>query len=334
MPSEEKNNTRKNKEGKKKDAKKKVHRNLSVTINQEELATDNELKANIVFAKACLFAGFSSLLCLLLNEIGVFQVDPVVMRICCIASAVLLFVPFITIFIVHGGDKWVKYLIVTDSLLVIILLYSVLSYRVAILWSFPLVASVMYFDKKFMNFVTFISIPAITLGHYLAVTLLCSEDDPLRTLEAAMLRGALPRCILFLAIAYAARQITKRTYRMLKNSVDYSHEIARMTSGIQMVMDQTQSLMDTRDIKALASTMAPGVSSLLASMLEMDQNQKLNGVVGLLDANKFCTVDCDGNVVDICRDLGDEIGFEFNNARFKFSKHVNNAVSHIELREG
>lgn len=330
MPSEEKKKNKK----KKKDVKRKVYKNLDINLKQGELMNDNALKSNRLFAKICLFAGFLALFCLLLNEVGIFVIDPVIMRICCIASAVLFFIPFTITFIARSNGEWVKYFMVTDILLVVIMLYSVLSYHVMILWVFPLVASILYFDRKLMNFITFFSVFAIILGHYLAATFLCLGDDPLRTVEAAMIYGALPRVILFLSIAYIARQVTKKAARMLKNTVDNSNEIGRMTSGIQMVMDQTQGLMNTRDIKSLASAMAPNISDLLCTMLELDPANAPNGVVGLLDGEQFCTVDSKGNEIDICRNLGDDIGFEFNNARFKFNKFVNNATSYAEIREG
>ena len=55
---------------------------------------------------------------------------------------------------------------------------------------------------------------------------------------------------------------------------------------------------------------------------------------GAPDGNQFYTIDSTGTPNNICRDLGDDIGFEFNNARFKFSKHVPDASSYCEVREG
>lgn len=326
MPSEDRK--------KKKENQKKTRRSLDINLEKGELMSSNEMKSNKLYAKICLFAGFLALFCLLLNEVGVFVIDPIIMRICCIASAILFFIPFVITFIAHSNGEWVKYFMVTNILLVVIMLYSVLSYHVMILWVFPLVSGILYFDRKLMNFVTFISVPAIILGHYLAATFLCLGDDPLRTVEAAMLYGALPCVILFLSIAYIARQVTKKASKMLSDTVDNSNEVGRMTSGIQMVMDQTQGLMNTRDIKSLAGAMAPNISHLLCSMLELDPNNAPNGVVGLLDGTQFCMVDSQGNEVNICRDLGDEVGFEFNNARFKFNKFINGATSYAEIREG
>lgn len=329
MPGENKNQQRNNK-----NAKKKIRRSLDINLEKSELMGNNEVKSNRLFAKICLFTGFLALFCLLLNEVGVFVIDPVIMRICCIASAILFFIPFIIAFVVRNNAGWVKYFMVTDILLVVIMLYSVLSYHVMILWVFPLVASTLYFDRKLMNFVTLMSVFAIVLGHYLAVTFLCLGDDPLRTVEAAMLYGALPRVILFLSIAYVSRQVAKKTSRMLSDAVDNSNEVGRMTNGIQMVMDQTQELMNTRDIKSLAKQMAPKISALLDSMLDSDESSVRNGIVGLLDGNKFYTVNAQGEETNVCRDLGDEVGFEFNNARFKFSKFIKDATSSAEVREG
>ena len=329
MPNEKKQ-IKKNK----KEAPKKVHGTLEINLEKGELMMNNEQRSNRLFAKICLFAGFLTLFCLLLNELGIFVIDPVLMRIVCIASAILFFIPFIITFVVRSKGTWVKYFMVTDIPLIIIMLYSVLSYHVMILWVFPLVAAVLYFDKRLMNFTTLISLIGIVIGHYLAATFLCLGDDPLRTVEAAMLYGALPRMILFLAVAYVARQVAKKSSKMLSDTVDNSNEVGRMTSGIQRVMDNTQGLMNTRDIKSLAKAMAPNISGLLSSMLELTSSETPNGIVSLLDGDKFYTVDNTGTPVNICRDLGDDIGFEFNNTRFKFSKFINDATSYAEEREG
>ena len=317
-----------------KNQKKKVHATLDINLEKGQLMADNELKSNKLFAKICLFSGFLALFCLLLNEIGVFVIDPVIMRICCIASALLFFIPFVIIFIVKSKGSWVKYFLVIDILMVVIMLYSVLSYHVMIMWVFPLVVSILYFDKKLMNFTIFTSVLSIVLGHYLAATFLVLGDDPLRTVQAAMLYGALPRVILFLSIAYIARQVSRKSAKMLLDTVDNSNEVGRMTGGIQKVMDQTQSLMNTRDIKSLARAMAPNIAALLESMLELDKGSVKNGIVGLLDGSQYYTVDTEGNPVNLCRDLGDEVGFEFCKARFKLNKFINGATSYAEVREG
>ncbi len=312
--------------------KKKVHGRLNINLSKSEFMSNNESRSNRLFGKICLFAGFLVLFCLILNEIGLFRIAPQIMRISCIASAILFFIPFILSYIFKQKGEWVKYFMITDILIVVIMLYSVLSYHVMILWLLPLVSSVIYFDKKLVNFATFTTIPAIILGHVLASKFLLLGDDPLRTVEAALLYGALPRIILFLSIAFVARQITKKASKMLSNAIENSNEIGRMTNGIQMVMNQTQHLMGTRDMDILAGRLGANLTDLLTLMLNPDR--KPTGAVGVLDGDHFYTVDSEGNPNNICRDLGDDIGFEFNSARFKLRKFVEGATSYAEGREG
>ena len=312
--------------------KKKVHGQLNINLSQSEFMSNNESRSNRLFGKICLFAGFLVLFCLVLNELGVFKIAPVIMRITCIASAILFFIPFVISYILKRTGEWVKYFMITDILIVVIMLYSVLSYHVMIMWLFPLVSSIIYFDKKLVHFTIFATIPAIVLGHYLTATFLLLGDDPLRTVQAAMLYGALPRVILFLSIAFVVRQVTRKASKMLSNAIENSNEIGRMTRGIQLVMSQTQDLMGTRDMHMLAGCLARNLSELLMLMLNPDSVP--HGTVGVLDGDHFYTVDVNGNPNNICRDLGDDIGFEFQNARFKFSKHVEGTTSYAEEREG
>lgn len=317
---------------KKKKKKQKAYGKLNINLSKDQFMTDNETKSNKLFGKICLFAGFLVLFCLILNEVGVFRIAPVIMRISCIASAILFFIPFVISYVLKRTGEWVKYFMITDILLIVIMLYSVLSYHVMIVWLFPLVCSIIYFDKRLVHFTEFTTIPAIVLGHYLACKFLLLGDDPLRTVEAAMLYGALPRVILFLAIAFVGRQVTKKASKMLSNAIENSNEIGRMTNGIQLVMSQTQNLMGIRDMRVLAGRMVTNLSDLLVLMLNPET--KPVGTVGVLDGDYFYTVDSNGNPNNICRDLGDEIGFEFNNARFKLNKRAENVTSYAEEREG
>ncbi len=321
-----------NKDTLKKKKKQKAYGKLNINLSKDQFMTDNETKSNKLFGKICLFAGFLVLFCLILNEVGVFRIAPVIMRISCIASAILFFIPFVISYVLKRTGEWVKYFMITDILLIVIMLYSVLSYHVMIVWLFPLVCSIIYFDKRLVHFTEFTTIPAIVLGHYLACKFLLLGDDPLRTVEAAMLYGALPRVILFLAIAFVGRQVTKKASKMLSNAIENSNEIGRMTNGIQLVMSQTQNLMGIRDMRVLAGRMVTNLSDLLVLMLNPET--KPVGTVGVLDGDYFYTVDSNGNPNNICRDLGDEIGFEFNNARFKLNKRAENVTSYAEEREG
>lgn len=317
---------------KKKDKKTKVHGSLEINTRKEDLMGNNESQSNRLFAKICLFAGFIALVCLTLNEFGIFKADPVIMRICCIASAVLFWMPFVVVFIARQKKSWVKYFMIINILVVVIMLYSVFSYHATLLLLFPLTASMVYFDRKLLRYTIGLSLLSIVLGHYLACMLLYMPNDPLRSVEAAMLYGALPGMIIFMLIAYVARQVTKKAYNMLIDAADNSAEVGRMTSGIQLVMKQTQTLMGTRDLHSLASLIANCLSDVLMSMLNLTEAPK--GTVGVLIGEEFYTVDSIGSPNDICRDLGEDIGFEFNNARFKFSKYVRDASSIAEVREG
>ncbi len=321
-----------NKDTLRKNKKKKVHGTLNINLSKTQFMNSNEARANRLYGKICLFAGFLVLLCLILNESGVFRIAPVIMRIICIASAILFFIPFVISYVLKKSGEWVKYFMITDILIVVIMLYSVLSYHVMMLWLFPLVSSIIYFDKKLVHFAIFTTIPAIVLGHYLAATFLLLGDDPLRTVKAAMLYGAFPRIIVFLPIAFIARQVARKASKMLSNAIENSNEIGRMTNGIQLVMSHTQGLMGTRDMTVLAGRLVANLGDLLELMLRPENRP--SGTVGVLDGDHFYTVDGDGNPNNICRDLGDDIGFEFNNARFRLSKHVEGATSYAEEREG
>ncbi len=318
----------------KKDKKKskKVHGNLGINLTRADLISENEQKANRLFSLVSLFASLVTMLCLGLNEWGIFVIDITIMRVTCITAAVLFLLPFIVVFILRRKKKWVKYFLVAIVLAISLLLYSVLSYHVMMIWLLPLVISLIYFDKKLLDITIKFTSLSIIIGHLIACKLLVIVDDPLRDVKAAMLYGALPRVIIFLVIAMVGWQVINKSSDIFDYAIDNSKEIGRMTDGIQLVMKQTQTLMGTRDMHSLASLIANSISDGLMSMLHLTEVPA--GVVGLLVGEEYYTVDSIGTPNNVCRDLGDEIGFEFNNARFKFQKFVRDASSVAEVREG
>ena len=84
-----------NKDTLKKKKKKKAHGTLNINLSKSEFMSNNEARSNRLFGKICLFAAFMVLFCLILNEVGVFRIVPAIMRISCIASAILFFIPFV-----------------------------------------------------------------------------------------------------------------------------------------------------------------------------------------------------------------------------------------------
>ena len=86
----------------------KIHGSLGINLTRADLINENELKANRLFSLVCLFAGLATMLCLGLNECGVFVIDIVTMRIACIAATVLFVIPSIVVFVLKRKKPWVK----------------------------------------------------------------------------------------------------------------------------------------------------------------------------------------------------------------------------------
>ena len=100
---------------KKKKKKQKAYGKLNINLSKDQFMTDNETKSNKLFGKICLFAGFLVLFCLILNEVGVFRIAPVIMRISCIASAILFFIPFVISYVLKRTGEWVKYFMISEG---------------------------------------------------------------------------------------------------------------------------------------------------------------------------------------------------------------------------
>ncbi len=310
----------------------KVHKSIGINLDRQEIKVDNELKVNRTISLILMFVSFAGLICLLLNEFGVLPFDANTMRIILIPLIVMYLIPFFIAYVFRQNKRSLKVIIVVDIILYCVLLYSILSYNVVIAFAFPLLACMAYFNKKLFAFTSALSILGMGVGHVLAFYIDWLGYSASSTIENSLIFGYLPSAIIFLLGVCVGYLAVDKASGMIDETVDNSQEVGRMTGGVQMVMQQTQMLIGTRKVDTLASLIANSFSDLLTSMLKLNIAPK--GVVGVLMGEKFYTVDSVGTAENICRDLGDEIGFEFSNARFKFEKQIRDGVSVAEIREG
>lgn len=113
------------------------------------LVEEKEKKPNRYMAKALLFCMVLTISGLILNEVGVYKIDLVLMRILSIASIIACFIPTIIVrnekWIAHPGCKYVLMMLV---LIPTFLAASALNFHVTLLLIFPLLMVTQYRSKK------------------------------------------------------------------------------------------------------------------------------------------------------------------------------------------
>ena len=90
---------------------------------------------------------------------------------------------------------------------------------------FPLIISCLYNDKKYVIYVTIISVPMIFISHYIAYLLHIVPDEPLVTLKGTLLYGVLPRTIEFLSFSVICYFITNLIEKLITTLAKKNEEL-------------------------------------------------------------------------------------------------------------
>ena len=109
----------------------------------------NEITANVMVGTTMVIIFAVMLVCLLLNEVGVFTADKVTMR-WAVLIASIVEVPITVINSKYVGAKeWLKIPLMVDLIIVCAILSAALGHNITLVMVFPLVVSTRYFDEKY-----------------------------------------------------------------------------------------------------------------------------------------------------------------------------------------
>ena len=109
----------------------------------------NEITANVMVGTTMVIIFAVMLVCLILNEVGVFTADKVTMR-WAVLIASIVEVPITVINSIYvGAKKWLKIPLMVDLIFVCAILSAALGHNITLVMVFPLVVSTRYFDEKY-----------------------------------------------------------------------------------------------------------------------------------------------------------------------------------------
>lgn len=221
----------------------------------------NEITANVMVGTTMMVIFSVMLLCLLLNEAGIFTADRRVMRLAVLIAAAVE-VPITVLNSKYVGTKpWLKVPLMVDLILVCAILSATLTHNVTLAMVFPVVVSTRYFDEKYtLNvavftvltyaaaavvgaFVGIINLNMVTLpsgsvlsvlpGEGLREAILSAGFDRGEYLKSSFLNDFVPRCLVFLCLTVSCRYVASRGKRMIR----MQEENARKTSRIEAELD-------------------------------------------------------------------------------------------------
>lgn len=192
-------------------------------------------------------------ICLILNEMGIFVIDSKAFAIVSISCGIIFCIPKAALIILKRYEEWVKYSVIVCATLAICIAYSVLTYHMVMMFAFPLIISVMYFDPKLTLFTTIETAILMSAAHILSIFLSVMDDDPLESVKAIFLYGLLPRLFIFCTFAVICIVLGIITQKLFNRLNASNAEIERSKESLNTIINVSRSIYGATDMIELAS---------------------------------------------------------------------------------
>lgn len=222
----------------------------------------NEITANVMVGTTMMLIFVAMLICLLLNEVGVFSADKAAVRWAVLLASVVE-VPITVLNSIYVGTKsWLKIPLMVDLILVCAILSAALGHNITLVIVFPLVVSTRYFDSQYTRNVAILTalvfaVSGVVSGFFGIVNLNMlrfSQDTTLTVAAGSRLREAItagdinrvkytkelflnefiPRCIVFLCLSESCRYVASRGKRMIEMQSENVKKTARIETELNL----------------------------------------------------------------------------------------------------
>ena len=189
-------------------------------LQKNEILNENEKQANRIVAKVMLTTFLVFTVVYLLNVIGVFVIDALVMNISYIGSGILLILPTVLTYLLKIEKKCVKYINVISAAIFVTLLSITLTYHVVVIYVYPIAIASLYFSKRLNVFATAITVVGVSIGQIAAFYVDTPKDDNLSDLYEVIVWGVIPRVLILIAIAVIFTMLCTRTVSLLAKLIN------------------------------------------------------------------------------------------------------------------
>lgn len=153
----------------------------------------------------------------ILNLIGVFVVDKMIMTIAYVAGSAVLIIPSLLIMKFKMNSSFVKYIVVAGAVCFVTLLSITLTYHVVAIYVYPIAIASLYFSKKLNVVSAVMTILGVSAGQIAAFFLQTIQDDNFTELHRVLIFGVIPRALILVALAAIFTTLGTRTSAMLAN---------------------------------------------------------------------------------------------------------------------
>lgn len=179
--------------------------------------TEHEKQANKLAAQVMQITFLFFTVAYVLNFIGVFKVDKIIMTTAYIAGSILLIIPSLLIMKFKMNSSFVKYLVVIGAVSFVTMLSITLTYHVVVIYVYPIAIASLYFSKKFNILSAVMTVVGVSIGQIIAFMLQTLPDDNFTEMSGVIIYGVIPRALILVALAAIFTTLGTRTSGMLSN---------------------------------------------------------------------------------------------------------------------
>ena len=179
--------------------------------------TEHEKQASKLAAQVMQITFLFFTVAYVLNFIGVFKVDKIIMTTAYIAGSILLIIPSLLIMKFKMNSSFVKYLVVIGAVSFVTMLSITLTYHVVVIYVYPIAIASLYFSKKLNILSAVMTVVGVSIGQIIAFMLQTLPDDNFTEMSGVIIYGVIPRALILVALAAIFTTLGTRTSGMLSN---------------------------------------------------------------------------------------------------------------------
>ena len=298
----------------------------------KQILTDkNDLKANLTSSVVLMVWAAVLLLIWLLNSLNIFIIKAEVMSTAALSCGIIYCIPFVMIKLFRFNTPHMKYVIISICSIGTGLLYVLLNHHVVLMFFFPLVLSLLYFNKRPVLFASGATIVMMTASHIISSFVKFVVDDPFQGFREVMVYGLLPRLMLFLAFSVLCLMIMHACSDMLEKVFIYSDEIVRNKMGLSSIIKVSQRLFGARTTVEVSAITTSTVYDVIKTIQD-DCQPPVSRVSIRTEDGRYHHIDeqmCDG--VDIVRN--DSIEFTISSKLFSLPIHRQKVWDDVQVHK-
>ncbi|MDE5860019.1 MAG: HD domain-containing protein [Oscillospiraceae bacterium] len=276
-------------------------------------------------------AGFFIFTCIL-NALDIFILDKEKYTIVSVLCCIIFFIPKASLLIRKKYENWMKYAVVTCASLAICIAYCVLTYHIVMIFSFPLIISILYFNKKFTVFTTVENAVFMTAAHIISAYTSVVYDDPLVTINQILLFGLLPRLLIFCTFSVVGIALGNKAQKAFDELKKYNMEIEHTKDSLDTIITVSRPLYSAGSITELAGLIRNAVFTVTEKIQGNSLNTPLTTIGFRKENGEFYRLDCFFKVDTINMEETDLIDVTMPNVNFSYPVIKQKVWDNIQLK--